>query len=816
MLLWLTTALILLHSTTGSGSNTGCVLNSWGLPISGRSLSVPAIIPINLTDSGHFYHQGVQLAEVVLYTISHINRNILNGTGYCLNTTIIDSQGVQRVTVGHALRTVQRFTDQGPNGTCSSPLEGIGDSEQVVGFLGAAITDNSIAVANLCNVLQLPQVSYASTSTELDDREAYPYFLRTVPSDRLQAKAMVEVISKSPEWKYIGVIVSDTSYGSAGLSALLTETSKLDTNLCIGFQYKLENPVQVAKQVVDYVNKTRVSVIVLFSDPTQTNSYFSALKEERRALLGSGTLQDSELWYRIANVVYIGSDSWSTDPQLFIQYHGLVFSHFIGVTVYTKEISGFKEHLATLNRTHYNDIYKATGTGPNSDFFQIWWDKIAGEGQDFSNVKMDDHSSTTADATLTAGIGLRDYLRDHPEQEGPIDTDLLHKYLRNVSFKSLTGNDISFGRGSDGRYYIVEYRNKTFTEAGQYIDGALEYKNRYRLTASHCSRDCPPGKKRKPTGPCCHECDECPDHHVSANGMECEICGATMTHNANRTACVPVVPDYLTYTCVFAIALYVLVGVGVASAVGITVLFVIKFNSPVVQGHGVFVYMTLLCTCVTLLSSTPLYLGPLDSLICNLKVSVPVLGLSILLSCVICLTKSVILRLRKVTEDYFYLLQMSMVLSIFLVQLGLVIWAYFDSAYKFDKQEIKKGVVEGKCIVDPGLPHYLLYIFLGLLSLISLVLTTLGRNITENYNEGKFLAFQTIAMHIVIFAFIPTAHVLEGPTLNAAWAVTIALVSYTVLAVLFIPKLYIIIYRPYKNQFIDDLISPTEEENNRR
>ena len=157
-----------------------------------------------------------------------------------------------------------------------------------------------------------------------------------------------------------------------------------------------------------------------------------------------------------------------------------------------------------------------------------------------------------------------------------------------------------------------------------------------------------------------------------------------------------------------------------------------------------------------------------------------------------------------------------MVLSIFLVQLGLAIWAYFESAYKFDKQEIKKGVVEGKCIVDLGLPHYLLYIFLGLLSLISLILTTLGRNITENYNEGKFLAFQTIAMHIVIFAFIPTAHVLEGPTLNAAWAVTIALVSYTVLAVLFIPKLYIIIYRPYKNQFLDDLISPTEEENNRK
>ena len=39
------------------------------------------------------------------------------------------------------------------------------DKPPVVGFLGAAVSDNTIAIANLCNVLKIPQVTSAVCST---------------------------------------------------------------------------------------------------------------------------------------------------------------------------------------------------------------------------------------------------------------------------------------------------------------------------------------------------------------------------------------------------------------------------------------------------------------------------------------------------------------------------------------------------------------------------------------------------------------------------------------------------------------------------
>ena len=56
------------------------------------------------------------------------------------------------------------------------------------------------------------QVSFFSTSTVLSNRDRYPYFLRTIPSDVNQAQAMVELV-KLFNWTYVSVIYEESSYG---------------------------------------------------------------------------------------------------------------------------------------------------------------------------------------------------------------------------------------------------------------------------------------------------------------------------------------------------------------------------------------------------------------------------------------------------------------------------------------------------------------------------------------------------------------------------------------------------------------------------
>ncbi|KAK6634459.1 hypothetical protein RUM43_011860 [Polyplax serrata] len=59
---------------------------------------------------------------------------------------------------------------------------------------------------------QIPQLSYASTSTELSDKSRFEYFSRVVPPDNFQAQAIVEVV-KALGWKYVSTVAVEGDYG---------------------------------------------------------------------------------------------------------------------------------------------------------------------------------------------------------------------------------------------------------------------------------------------------------------------------------------------------------------------------------------------------------------------------------------------------------------------------------------------------------------------------------------------------------------------------------------------------------------------------
>ncbi|XP_063690422.1 extracellular calcium-sensing receptor-like [Bolinopsis microptera] len=585
------------------------------------------------------------------------------------------------------------------------PAKTTSDKSPVVGFLGAAKSDNTIAIANLCNVLKIPQISYASTSLDLDDSEAYPYFLRTVPSDQLQAEAIVEIIRQSH----------------------LTHASMITTKqkeFCIAFQYKLQQDwaADIADKVLGQINETELSVIVLFSDIERTKEFFGALKDQLAKL---EVTERDRLREKVLKVTYIGSDSWSSDQETFTLYHRDVFRRFIGVGVYTKDIKGFKEHLQTLNSTNYNTMYD----NMKENFFLKWYEEYReSTGKDWQDTigdsKLDDHSSTTADAVHAFGQGLLEYINASKINSSfdTVTSDLFD-VLKELSFHDLTGN-----------------------------------KESTTLHFSHQSG----WSRRKSTSPCCHECVDCAAHeHSNGTTTMCYDCADTYTHNEDHTGCVAVTPDFISFTSSFAVILYILIAGGLVAVAGIVVIFV-RF----------------LC------------------------------WVSCLFLCVSCLTKTVIIKLRALQITKFYIIQLLILVVALLTQVFIMGLVLFFKPMKYQKKEILRGKVFGECHFQDDTPRMdiLLYISCFVIFVGSLVLSFLGRNINENYNEGKFLAFQVIAMHIVIVAFIPTIMLLEGPVLSGAWAVAIVIMCFIVLIVLFTPKLYIVIYRPYKNQFIEELM----------
>lgn len=84
-------------------------------------------------------------------------------------------------------------------GMCGTSLSRANDFKPdningVAAVVGASSSGPSMSAAQVFTNARVPQISYASTSPRLSDGIAYPYFLRTPPSDSFQADAIVDLI----------------------------------------------------------------------------------------------------------------------------------------------------------------------------------------------------------------------------------------------------------------------------------------------------------------------------------------------------------------------------------------------------------------------------------------------------------------------------------------------------------------------------------------------------------------------------------------------------------------------------------------------
>jgi len=85
---------------------------------------------------------------------------------------------------------------------------------QTTAVLGAARSAVSVPLAVLNTVRNIPQISYASTSTTLDDRETFRLFGRTIPSNDGDAQAAVAYY-KELGVTHLGVLYVQDDYGTA-------------------------------------------------------------------------------------------------------------------------------------------------------------------------------------------------------------------------------------------------------------------------------------------------------------------------------------------------------------------------------------------------------------------------------------------------------------------------------------------------------------------------------------------------------------------------------------------------------------------------
>ena len=160
-----------------------------------------------------------QLVEAMLFALDTINADPQLLRGIKLGYDIRDTCYSENLGLDEALDLIvsgEKLTVE----SCTTSF-GVNESETVatVGIVGATASRVSIPVAALGRLFQMPQVSYASSSPVLSNRDRYSYFYRTIPPDNIQAKVMVDIMLWF-NWTHISTVYSNDAYGQPGIAEL--------------------------------------------------------------------------------------------------------------------------------------------------------------------------------------------------------------------------------------------------------------------------------------------------------------------------------------------------------------------------------------------------------------------------------------------------------------------------------------------------------------------------------------------------------------------------------------------------------------------
>jgi ABC-type branched-subunit amino acid transport system substrate-binding protein len=157
----------------------------------------------------------------------------------------------------------------------------------VTGLIGGISTTESRVMQLAAKIYNVPQISTHAVGAVMSNKDEYPYFLRTEPSDAIQINAIVAIF-KELKWKKGVILYSDNDYGAGFTSLVLA--GQLEGVEFIGFSIAsfANNTGDLAAQM-DLVKRETDSkgyrIFVLYLTAQSTNFVMQLANE--RGMVGN-------------------------------------------------------------------------------------------------------------------------------------------------------------------------------------------------------------------------------------------------------------------------------------------------------------------------------------------------------------------------------------------------------------------------------------------------------------------------------------------------------------------------------------------------
>ena len=416
---------------------------------------------------GEILRDDNELMEAMLFALDTINADSQLLRGINLGYDIRDTCFSETIGLDEALDLIvpgDQFTLE----RCMAYFGGNSSANlATVGVVGAYASRVSIPVAGLGRLFQMPQVSYASSSPVLNNRERYSYFYRTTTPDNILAEAIVDLMLWF-NWTHISTVYSNDAYGQAGI-AELQELAKVN-EICIDIREDIDEDFldDDYQRLATKLNASTANVVVLFAHAHHTQRL---LKEIRRI-----SPERRYIW-----ITTVLSKSIIVDSK-FNETAGAIY----GVITYVSHVLKFHDYLTqlTIHRNKRNpwfpEIY-ANYAGCNTTLnatndFQNACDQHSNITR-FEHYRQSTFAALTIDAVYTFANALDRFLLENCDQptvwnhtdnrcngqKRQLNGSALREYIADVQFYSpLTGNTVQFDSEGNvnGRSDIWNYNSR--------------------------------------------------------------------------------------------------------------------------------------------------------------------------------------------------------------------------------------------------------------------------------------------------------------------------------------------------------------------
>ncbi|KAI5204409.1 Metabotropic Glutamate Receptor 5 [Manis pentadactyla] len=247
---------------------------------------------------------GIQRVEAMLHTLERINSDPTLLPNITLGCEIRDSCWHSAVALEQSIEFIRDSLisseeEEGLVRCVDGSSSSFRSKKPIVGVIGPGSSSVAIQVQNLLQLFNIPQIAYSATSMDLSDKTLFKYFMRVVPSDAQQARAMVDIV-KRYNWTYVSAVHTEGNYGESGMEAFKDMSAK--EGICIAHSYKIYSNAgeqsfdKLLKKLRSHLPKARV--VACFCEGMTVRGLLMAMRRLGLAgefLLLGRTLESSEI-----------------------------------------------------------------------------------------------------------------------------------------------------------------------------------------------------------------------------------------------------------------------------------------------------------------------------------------------------------------------------------------------------------------------------------------------------------------------------------------------------------------------------------------